>query len=62
MSESTMSAWVVTTSPLTIIVAGADTACPAVAASGLSLTIGDKVSITVRTPQIPLVTSIEVAV
>jgi hypothetical protein len=59
-TEHTMSAWVVATSPLTVLVAGAETACNADKISGLTLHANDKVTIIVRTPQRPMVSAIEV--
>lgn len=58
-NETSMSAAVVTASPLTIKTPGAATAVNADKVSGLSLTAGDWVTITVRTPRRPLVTAIE---
>lgn len=56
-----MNAIVTDDSPLTIQVAGADTTNPADSIDGLALSIGDIVTIDVRTPQKPLVTAVEVA-
>jgi hypothetical protein len=56
---ATMTAWVTSTAPLLVIVAGADTACPAAVISGLSLSVDDKVTIELRTPQQPLINAVE---
>lgn len=42
-------------SPLTVIVDGADTANPAESLNGAAYSVGDRVQMTVRTPQQPLV-------
>jgi hypothetical protein len=56
-----MSAYVTDDSPLTIIVAGADTTSTAIKAADVgALSIGDKVTITVRNPKIPVIVAIEV--
>jgi len=55
----TMIAFVVTVSPLTITVPGAITAVPAQLASGVTVNVNDRVTISVRTPQRPLVTQVE---
>jgi hypothetical protein len=43
-------------SPLTVKVDGADTACPAEALNGTAYSVADRVQMTLRTPQMPLVT------
>lgn len=46
----------------TILVDGADTTCDAALADGVTVAHGDRVIIEVRTPQLPLITSVETAV
>jgi hypothetical protein len=62
MAYSTITVTVTDDSPLTVMADGADTAVPATKASDVgALSIGDRVVVEVRTPQPPLVTSIETA-
>lgn len=42
--------------PLMVVADGADTPCPAASTTGLTLALGDRVRVTIRTPQRPLVT------
>ncbi len=56
MAANDMAATVISASPLTVKVDGADTACPAAKVSGLTLLANDRVQITIRTPQQPLIT------
>jgi hypothetical protein len=51
-----MQASVTSASPLLVRVDGADTACPAAVLYGASYSVGQRVQITIRTPQAPLVT------
>ena len=55
-ADQQMVATVTVASPLTVIVDGADTANPAEALDGASYAVDDRVQITLRTPQQPLVT------
>jgi hypothetical protein len=57
----TMTAWVVAPSPLTVKTAGAETAVPADEVDGLTLGADDRVTISVRTPDVPLVIALEEA-
>lgn len=43
-------------SPLTVLVDGADTVCPAESLSEVAYSVNDRVQMTVRTPMMPLVT------
>lgn len=58
----TMTAWVVSASPLTIKTAGAATAISAVKVDGITVTANDRVTIAIRTPRIPLITTVEEAI
>jgi len=59
--EYTMSGWVTSTSPVEVTVAGADTDVPAIKAADVgALTVGDKVTLQVRNPKIPVIIAIEV--
>lgn len=60
--EHTITATVVTASPLVIIADGADTSNSAAIVTGLTVTANDRVLVTIRTPLLPLVQSIEVNV
>jgi len=51
-------ATVTATIPLTVLVDGADTVGPAEALVGLTLYVNDRVQMTVRTPQQPLITGV----
>jgi hypothetical protein len=58
MSE-TLVATVTNDSTPTVLVDGADTECDAELASGVTVDHGDRVIIEVRTPRLPLITSVE---
>lgn len=56
MADTTMTVTVVTAVPLTVIADGSVTACPAAVTDAATYTAGDRVQVTVRDPQMPLVT------
>lgn len=58
MAETAV-ATVTATAPLAVTADGADTACPAVSVTGLTLSIGDRVQVTIRNPNRPLVTGVQ---
>lgn len=56
---STVTATVITTSPLMVRLDGCATSIPAQLASGVTVAAGDRVQLTLRTPQMPLISSKE---
>lgn len=55
ITETQTSATVVDTTPLTILVDGADTPCPALVLNDEVYIVEDRVTVTVRNPLVPLV-------
>lgn len=62
MAESTQTqvkGTVTVASPLRVVVDGATTDSPAAALDGATYSVADRVTVTVRNPQIPLVNGVE---
>ena len=57
MAESAP-ATVTSTAPLAVLADGADTPVPAVSVAGIVVGVGDRVQVTIRNPNRPLVTGV----
>ena len=59
VTETTTTATVSQASPLRVIADGAAVSCPALVLDGATYTVGARVTLTVRNPQIPVVQGVE---
>lgn len=59
ITESQTTATVTVAAPLTVVVDGATVECLAAALNGQTYTIGQRVTVTVRNPLLPLVQGVE---
>lgn len=57
--ETQMPATVVDDSPLVIVIDGATTPCPANVLDASTYTVGQRVTVTVRNPMLPLIQGVE---